>query len=184
MLKLIITDFDGTLVDTFKANFRAYEMSFASLGLVLTEEHYSSCFGLRFDDFMKVSGIVEEEKRLIKERKRIYYPDYFHLLKPNSALLGIIRHFKSSGGLTAVASTAARTNLLNALRHIGALEDFDLILSGESVLHGKPAPEIYLKVLEYFDIPPYEALVFEDSDIGCKAALNAGIPVIRISDFN
>lgn len=184
MLKLIITDFDGTLVDTFEANFNAYKLAFSFIGQNLTEEHYRNCFGFRFDDFMKASGITdEEEKRLVRERKKVYYPEYFHLLKPNEGLLEVIRSLKGTGIKSAVASTAARTNLMNALQHIGAVGDFDLILSGESVTHGKPNPEIYQKVLNHFGFSPLEAVVFEDSDIGYRAANEAGIPVIRISEF-
>lgn len=56
-VKLLITDFDGTLVDTFEANFLAYQMAFDKYGLELTEQQYRDCFGFRFDDFMTHMGI-------------------------------------------------------------------------------------------------------------------------------
>lgn len=183
MTSLIITDFDGTLVDTFEANYNAYKEAFESLGLSLSEAKYRECFGYRFDKFMEEVGIEDEKVRdAIRNYKKKVYPDYFDLLKPNVGLIKLIRTFKAQGGKTAVASTAARENLINALVHIGAVEDFDLILSGESVNHGKPNPEIYLKVLEHFQTVPEETLVFEDSSIGCEAALSANIPVIRITN--
>ena len=45
MIHTIITDFDGTLVDTFKANLLAYQMAFHEVGMTLTEEKYKDCFG-------------------------------------------------------------------------------------------------------------------------------------------
>lgn len=51
-VKLLITDFDGTLVDTFEANFLAYQKAFSDCGLQLSEKQYKECFGFRFDDFM------------------------------------------------------------------------------------------------------------------------------------
>lgn len=182
MIKLIITDFDGTLVDTFDANYNAYKEAFESLGLSLAGRKYRECFGYRFDRFMEAVGIEDENVKLaIRNCKKEVYPNYFHLLRPNTGLIKLIRTFKAMGGKTAVASTAAKTNLLNALVHIGAKEDFDLILSGESVTHGKPDPEIYNKVLEHFKIRPEEAIVFEDSEIGCQAASSAGIQFIHVS---
>lgn len=184
MLKLIISDFDGTLVDTFEANFLAYKEAFQRLNLDLSREKYRECFGFRFDKFMEAAGVSDIEViGMIKKHKADLYPTHFDLLKPNSALIELIRHFRQTGGKTALASTAARPNLLNALRHIGAIEDFDLILSGESVKHGKPDPEIYQKVLDYFNVEPGDAIVFEDSEIGRLAAIGAGIPVVVLRGF-
>ena len=53
MIKAVITDFDGTLVDTFKANLHAYQEAFDEVGLILTEEQYRECFGFRFEKFMR-----------------------------------------------------------------------------------------------------------------------------------
>lgn len=49
MIKAIITDFDGTLVDTFEANLRAYQEAFYQVGITLMAEKYRECFGYRFD---------------------------------------------------------------------------------------------------------------------------------------
>ena len=53
MIRAIITDFDGTLVDTFDANLKAYQKAFGEVGVVLSEEKYRECFGFRFDRFME-----------------------------------------------------------------------------------------------------------------------------------
>lgn len=184
-VKLLITDFDGTLVDTFEANYCAYSKAFEKCGLTLSREKYKHCFGLRFDNFMKEAGIESQEvKNQIKELKAELYPQYFDYLKVNSSLIQFIRAFHRVGIRTAIASTAREKNLRNALRHIGAEEDFDLILAGESVSKGKPDPEIYKIVLEQMECKPENALVFEDSEVGVKAAEAAGIPYMKITtDF-
>ena len=75
MIKALITDFDGTLVDTFDANLRAYQKAFADVGITLTAERYRECFGYRFDRFMTAMGIYDAETALrIKEAKKEYYP--------------------------------------------------------------------------------------------------------------
>lgn len=182
-LKAVITDFDGTLVNTFEANFMAYREAFRDCRLTLSEEHYRKCFGLRFDRFMDASGIENIGIReAIREAKSKYYPGYFDRLKVNRPLLEFIRAFRLSGGKTAVASTARERNLMNALKHIGALDYFNLILAGESVSQGKPSPEIYLKAAEALEVAPEEVLVFEDSPVGFQAAEAAGMNYVAVTN--
>lgn len=181
--ELIICDFDGTLVDTFEANFRAYQHAFSEVGMELSREKYMECFGLRFDNFMKAVGVNDPDTAIsIREIKAQCYPNYFKYLKANRPLLDFVRAFHQQGGKTAIASTARRENLLNALTFIGALNNFDLVLAGENVQHGKPSPEIYEMVLRKMKISPVNALVFEDSEVGCQAAENAGIQYIKINN--
>lgn len=183
-IKLLITDFDGTLVNTFAANYAAYRQSFSEVGLSLSEEQYREAFGLRFDRFMELVGIESRATASkIRELKGLYYPNYFELLVVNRPLLEMLRAFRRGGGRTAIASTARRINLENALSFIGAKEDFDLILAGEDVREGKPSPEIYRTVLERMGVEPSNALVFEDSDVGIASAQAAGISYIEIKDL-
>lgn len=181
-VKLLITDFDGTLVDTFEANFLAYQMAFKEKNLVLSREDYRECFGLRFDDFMAKMGIFDEKnKSEIRRIKGSVYLNFFDKLVINIPLLSMLRGFKASGGLTALASTARRNNLLNALNYIKAYDIFSLIVAGEDVKKGKPEPEIYNKILDTLQVKPTEALIFEDSMVGMMAAQNAGVQFIQIT---
>lgn len=181
-VKLLITDFDGTLVDTFEANFLAYQKAFAMFGLELTEQQYRDCFGFRFDDFMSHMGINDNDtKNGIRLAKGDFYPLFFDKLIVNDPLLTLLKTFKNSGGLTAVASTARKENLMNALNFIDAADAFSLILTGEDVKQGKPNPTIYNKVLETLNVPPAEALIFEDSSVGISAANAAHVDYVQIT---
>ena len=181
MIKAIICDFDGTLADTFAANYHAYQKAFGEQGLTLTEETYRAAFGLRYDDFMRMMDIQDSQiAQAIRERKRELYPQCFHLLRPNKRLLDFVRAMHNSGVKTAIASTARKENLQNVVAYLGIEKDFDLIQCGNDVRHGKPNPEIYLKALELLQVDTNEALCFEDTEIGIEAAKAAGVPVIKI----
>lgn len=181
-IKLLITDFDGTLVDTFEANYRSYSLAFESVGLSISRSKYRECFGLRFDHFMDAMCIDNPSFRsIIREKKADFYPKNFSSLKLNRPLMDFITAFHRAGGKTAIASTARECNLLKALRYLDITEDFDLILAGEHVAKGKPDPEIYLSVLNLMGIAPLEALVFEDSEAGIQAAKAAGLSHIAIN---
>lgn len=175
MIKAIITDLDGTLVDTFEANYEAYMLAFKryyyEIGYGLSRSQYQSCFGLRFDAFMDYMKVYDEKLRAkIKKEKARVYPMCFSSLKPNNTLIDFIKKAQMSGVKTAIASTAQRNNLRNVLNHLGITDIFDLIIAGDAVKVGKPSPEIYLTSMKMLNVSPEETLIFEDSNVGIQAA--------------
>ncbi len=182
MISAIITDFDGTLVDTFEANLCAYQKAFAEVGLSLTSEKYRQCFGYRFDRFMNEMSVSDMSvAETIRENKMRVYSDFFDLIKLNTVLFSFISCFHRAGGKTAIASTARKENLLNVINYLGISEHFDFVCAGEDVENGKPSPEIYLKATERLGVLPSETLIFEDSKIGFLAAESSGANCFSIT---
>ena len=182
MIKAVICDFDGTLADTFAANYHAYQKAFGEQGLTLTEETYRAAFGLRYDDFMRMMDIQDSQiAQAIRERKRELYPQCFHLLRPNTKLLEFVRAFHDAGGKTAVASTARKENLFNVVNYLGIESFFDRIQSGNDVGHGKPNPEIYIYTMNALGVKPDDTLIFEDTEIGIQAAQASGAKCIQVT---
>lgn len=182
LIKAIITDFDGTLVDTYLANMCAYKAAFNMCGLELSDDTYKGCFGLRFNDFMNKVGVVDTNtQNKIKELKAKLYPEFFHLLIPNKVLIDSLSAMKKSGIKIAIASTARKENLLNVLQYLELTNIFDIILTGESVKCGKPDPEIYILTMEQLGVQPNEVLIYEDSDVGLQAAEHSGANYIKVT---
>lgn len=182
-VRAIITDFDGTLVDTYRANFLAYNQAFLMCGLSITEDQYRECFGLRFDSFMHQMGVDDDIiKAEIRRQKKRLYPENFDLLVPNESLIAFIRKAKQSGVKTAIASTAQQENLMNVLNYLQLTDLFDEIIAGASVKKGKPDPEIYLRAMEVLYVNPKETLIFEDSEVGLLAAEASGANYIKVTD--
>ncbi len=183
MIKAIITDFDGTLVDTFEANLRAYQEAFQAAGLELTKERYRECFGCRFDRFMSAMGIFDDNVAAkIRELKKEAYPKYFSHLNLNKSLIELISSFHTMGGKTAIASTARRENLMNAINYLGVADAFDLIYAAQDVKRGKPSPEIYLNAMGTLGVKPDEVMIFEDSPVGFEAAKASGARYIPVTE--
>ena len=182
MIKAIITDFDGTLVDTFEANLRAYQKAFGDVNLSLTAEKYRECFGYRFERFMMAMAVQDDKTaNYIKDAKKEYYPQYFEFLKPNHALIGLIESFHAMGGKTTIASTARKEKLMNVVNYLNLADKFDLIFAGVDVKQGKPSPEIYLKAMDALNVKPEEVLIFEDSPVGIEAARASGAHVLIVT---
>lgn len=182
MIKAIITDFDGTLVDTFEANLRAYQRALAGVGVDLTAERYRQCFGFRFDRLMTALDITDDKTaEAVRKAKAECYPQYFEFLRPNTSLIQLIESFRQMGGKTAIASTARKENLMNAINYLGIADIFDMIYAGVDVREGKPSPEIYLKTIAALHVDAQDTLIFEDSAVGIEAAKASGARYLIVS---
>jgi len=194
--KGVIFDLDGTLVDMEQANYQMYlEVLRKMYGLEITEVEWVKFFTGRrpqesIPDFLKHRG-KEQVEFDFEEFKRLAGPikeDFiFNRLNEVASLIPGAKQFlerlRNSGKIElALATSTIERFTKQILKHFGIANYFDVILTGESVSKGKPDPEIYLKTLEVLKLPPDICLVFEDSQSGIKAALGAGIEVIRIQN--
>ena len=182
--KLIISDFDGTLVDTKEANFQAYKEVLSHFDFLLTKEIYHQVFGMRLKEFMHYINIndpfIIEQVRNMKAQ---IYPQYFELIRINTPLLEFIALMRLNGVKTALASTAQKDNVFNLLNHINQSQLFDLIVTGANVVKAKPDPECFLSIMAYFNCKAEETLIFEDSFVGIKAAIQSRAQYIQINKF-
>lgn len=182
-IKLIICDFDGTLVDTRQANYFAYRDAMQESGYTLKAEQYNECFGLRFVELMAKLGIKDEQvMKKIKDRKAALYPSHFDKIKINKKLVGFIEAFKKSGGKTALASTASLKNIQNVLEFTRLNHLFDTIISGDDITKPKSDPECYIKAMQLLNVQPDECLIFEDAPIGIAAAAASGASYIVVKE--
>ncbi len=93
----------------------------------------------------------------------------------------LLRTAKASYCSTALATMSQRTEAEHVLRSLDLLEHLDLILSREDVSNAKPDPEIYLLAAERLGVSPNECLVLEDSVMGVRAGVAAGMNVIAVA---
>ena len=183
-IKLIISDFDGTLVDTQKANFYAYKEVLSGHGICLTEETYRNAFGMRVEEFMQRIGIHDPQTiKAIRAQKANLYPTYFEHIKANKPLFSFIKSMKKNNIPAVLASTAQRINIENLLAYIGEEDCFDLIIAGTDINKPKPDPECFLLGMNHFHCQPEETLIFEDSNVGIEAAKRSGASHIQIKKF-
>ncbi len=89
---------------------------------------------------------------------------------------------RENGVRTAVASSSMRSLVEDNIRAADLAEMFDVIVTGEDVVHGKPAPDIFLLASSKIGVPPPQCLVFEDAFSGIRAAHAAGCNPILIPD--
>lgn len=182
-LKLILLDFDGTLVDTRHANAAAYIETLAEVGITITKEEYlSRYFGVRCMEFMRMVGITNETQiRRLRERKVELYPKYFDSVVLNKPLLEWCRMMRSMGSKVWIVSTGHIDNITNVMRYLKLDSGIDGIISGDEVASAKPAPDAFLLAMEREGVTPEETIIFEDSEVGLEAAKRSGATYVKIT---
>lgn len=181
-IRLLLLDFDGTLVDTRLANARAYIQTLAEVGITIGEEEYLACyFGMRCNEFMTRMGITDPaERERLRLRKIALYPSYFDTLRLNEPLWHFCQDFRRQGGRVWIVSTGSRANIDHVMQHLGLEGGVDGIFSGLEIERPKPAPDCFLEVMRREGCSPRETLIFEDSAVGVAAAESSGAAYFRV----
>lgn len=185
MIKAIIFDMDGVISDTEYLDFQLQSKFVIESGGTTDQEKLFDLVGKSYKNlFMTMKKLIgtEDSLELIQEKydnfidntyELIDYQDYFR-----KDIVKILDYAKKNNISLAVASSSAMFHIKQILEQCGIIQEFDFIISGESLEESKPNPEIYLRTLENFGINPSEAIAIEDSPGGIAAAKAAGIPVI------
>jgi HAD superfamily hydrolase (TIGR01509 family) len=181
MIKLIVFDLDGVLVETKKLHFDALNKALCDVDpkyIISYEEHLSKYDGLntykKLDILGKERGLRTTEFQSIWLRKQFYTSQMLRELIPDNRIIDILKRLKDANYKLAVASNSIRETVKITLLKLGYLEYIDFYLSNEDVKHPKPSPELYLKSMIEAGVSPKETLIIEDSVVGRTAANSSG----------
>lgn len=183
----LLFDWDGTLVDSQYANYRAMAGTLATEGVRLEQEWFDARTGLSSAEMihtlvvergLTLSRSVAE---LVAERDAQFLEEA-HAVRPLPPVLEIVEASRHRLPM-AVASGGARHVIEATLRHQPFHDAFDALVTRDDVARGKPAPDIFLAAARLLGAEPSRCLVYEDSDEGIAAAHAAGMEVIDVRPY-
>lgn len=184
MIKLIIFDLDGVLVDAKNIHFESLNESLGVEYSIEWSEHLSKYDGLKTNQKLemlsKEKGLPIDQHKLIWEKKQKLTLNKLTNLKPSDQLQNCISLLVDKGYKIACCSNSIRKTVLTVLSKLGIIEYFDLIISNEDVKNSKPHPEIYWKAISIMGFLPEETLIVEDSPFGLLAANRSKSHVMRV----
>jgi len=185
--RALIFDLDGVLTDTANLHYQAWKQLADELDIPFDRETNEALKGV--DRMASLSIILErasreysaEERQILAERKNGYYLDAIEQLGPQDVFPGVmtvLTQARAAGLKTALAS--ASRNAVTLLQKLGIGDYFDAIADANTLLRGKPDPEIFLAAAAALGIAPAQCIGIEDAAAGIEAIHAAGMAAIGI----
>lgn len=190
MLKAVLFDMDGVIVDTEPLHHKAYYMMFDAFNIKVSQELYESFTGQSTINICrKLCDIfnLENNPEDLVQSKRSSFTSLFHndpSLQLIDGVLDLIKDYHNNGLTLVLASSASMFTINNVFTRFDLNQYFKAKISGADLKASKPHPEIFEKAAELAGFSKEECVVIEDSTNGIQAAKSAGIYCIGYDSEN
>ena len=180
MLKAVIFDMDGVIVDSDRMIYDLEQVMFKDLGIEVSAEDHLAFVGMTAQKFWGAVkeryGLKQPVEELLDDFVKKTY-DYFETceIEPMEGLVAFIEDLRAHGVKVALASSGEPKRIGLIMKRLGLDEVFSARVTAEDVVHGKPDPEVFLKAAEKLGVAPAECAVIEDAKLGVDAANSAGM---------
>lgn len=187
MIKAVIFDVDGTLLDTERIYMKAWKEAAAEAGYVMPDSVLQKTRAVNTKDAARIfeeeigNGFSYQAVRPIRVRiaEEIIKRES-PILKPG--VLELLAFLEEKGIRLSVASSTNQQSTREHLAESRILDRFEVVVGGDMVTNGKPHPDIFLKAAEALRVAPEECIVVEDSPTGIRAAYAAGMKAVLVPD--
>ena len=183
LLKAVLFDMDGVLVETEPLHAGAYVITFGRFGVRIRAEEYTQTVtlgGSRVYDWFKSLGGEASSQELYTAKDAEFRHLAGESLAPKRGAAELVRELHGAGIRLALGTSARHNVAAVVLAEIGLLNCFSAIVAMEDVVRIKPDPEVYLKAALLLGVTAHEAVVIEDTPNGILAARRAGICAVGV----
>jgi HAD superfamily hydrolase (TIGR01509 family) len=184
----VIFDMDGLMLDTEPLYKIAWQAAAAELGYLLDDVSYARLVG-RPTEACEQELVGQFGTRFPLERFRTRWPGLWqsevaaHGIQQKPGLREFLAFLDVHGLPVAVATSSESDYAAVSLRHARLEGRFKIVVTGDEVPRGKPAPDIYLEAARRLEVAPAECVALEDSEAGIMAANRAGMRGLLIPDW-
>lgn len=185
MIRAVVFDFDGLIVDTETPGYLAFRQVYAGYGVELAEEKYALCVGTSHAAFDPYAHLGECLGRPVvrEEIEGKFRPVYRAMLEQAELRPGVRSYLEEAQSLglgIGLASSSTIDWIEPYLVKFGLSRYFDSLCTADNVTKVKPDPELYVQSLDNLGVKPDEAVAFEDSLNGFLAAKAAGLRTVIV----
>ena len=186
MIKAAIFDMDGLLIDSERIIMQGCIEAARQIGITYTQAEYTELVGRVWADSSRILaeqlGGTDNLNQVMRGLDAIM-AERNHVFPLKHGALELLQHYHAKGVVCSVASSSPIPHITHRLSHVGVLDYFHHITSGQEVSRGKPHPDIYLLALQKNGLAAEECIAFEDSEQGAQAAIAAGLRVVVVPDL-
>lgn len=188
MIKSILFDMDGVLIDAKEWHYEALNKALKLFGHEITKyEHIHTFDGLptkkKLNMISEVTFLPQELHSFINQLKQKYTIGLVEQqCKPLFQHEYALSRLKREGYKIAVCSNSIRNTILQMMNKAELTQYLDVILSNEDVVNPKPDPEIYIAAMRKLNMKPHECLIVEDNKNGIRAAMASGGALLKVND--
>jgi beta-phosphoglucomutase len=184
MLRAVIFDLDGVIVDSHPAHLQAWKTLLHSLEKNVSDSDLQFVLeGYKREIILRhfLGDLTQEEVKYYGAQKDALFRASMDELKTVAGFAAFFDSVHAEGLPVALASSASRWRAEHTLNHLGLARAFRAIVTGDDVANGKPDPEIFQAAARSLGVDPADILVCEDAVSGVEAAKRAGMKVLAIA---
>jgi HAD superfamily hydrolase (TIGR01509 family) len=183
-----IFDCDGTLADSMVVHHRAWLAALAAHGATFEFgwELFTSRAGMTLPNTVRELNAqfgLALDPEAVTTSQRVEYERFLSTVQPIPQVVELALQVAVSRPVS-VASGGERKVVRRTLELIGLGQTFPVVITAEDVIHGKPAPDMFLLAAERMGVAPADCVVFEDSVLGLEAAKRAGMASVLVRPPN
>lgn len=182
MIRAIVFDFDGTILDTESAEFTCWQEVYRAHGLTLQLDHWQQGVGTQggFDPWLALPEMLPAVRSRLAADLEAAVEENVRALDLRPGVRETLQEARAKGYELAMASSSGRAWVEPLLVRHGLLDCFTVVTTRDDVEIVKPDPQLYTLAVQRLDVRPEEALAVEDSLNGATAAAAAGLRVIIV----